>query len=156
MKPNCVSCDILAGKRTSPGGTIYENDHWHVDSVIAPVYWQGFLIIKLKRHCEHLADLTPAEAASLGPTIQLTCQALTAVLDPGKVYICSIGDGVKHIHFWALPRPRTMRPGMRRVSRHLNMRAGLTRLGFKRWVYSDDEVAVLAGQLRRKLAKSET
>ena len=40
------------------------------------------MIIKLKRHCEHLAELTPEEAASLGPVLQSTCAALTKVLQP--------------------------------------------------------------------------
>lgn len=56
LLPGCMSCDILAGKRTVPGGVIYENEHWRVDSVVSPVVWRGFLVIKLKRHCEHLAE----------------------------------------------------------------------------------------------------
>jgi len=57
LVPGCMSCDILAGKLTTPGGVIYENEYWHVDSVVSPVCWLGFLIIKLKRHCEHLGAL---------------------------------------------------------------------------------------------------
>ena len=59
LVPGCMSCDILAGRRTEPGGVIYENAYWHVGSVTSPVVWRGFLIVKLKRHCEHLAGLTP-------------------------------------------------------------------------------------------------
>ena len=98
--PGCMSCDILAGKLTTPGGVIYEDEYWQVDSVISPVYWRGFLIIKLKRHCEHLAELTPEEAGALGPVVRATCSALAEVLKPAKVYVCSFGDGVKHIHLW--------------------------------------------------------
>jgi diadenosine tetraphosphate (Ap4A) HIT family hydrolase len=68
-----LSCDLLAGRRTEPGGMIYEDEHWHVASMVVPVYWRGFLSLKLKRHCEHIAELTPAEAASLGPVLQATC-----------------------------------------------------------------------------------
>jgi ATP adenylyltransferase len=117
LVPGCMSCDILAGKRTSPGGVIYEDEYWHVDSVIGPVFWRGFLIVKLKRHCEHLAELTPDEASALGPIIQTACSALTELLDPAKVYVCSFGDGVKHIHFWVLPCPREMRPGLHWVAK---------------------------------------
>jgi hypothetical protein len=45
----CLSCDILSGKLSPPGGVIYEDDYWHVDSVIGPVVWRGFLIVKLTR-----------------------------------------------------------------------------------------------------------
>ena len=144
-----MSCDILSGKIPSPGGVIYENDDWHVDSVQPPVVWKGFLIVKLKRHCEHIAELTPQEALSLGPTLQQTCRALSDVLHPAKIYVCSFGDGVKHIHFWVLPRPPEMRPGMHTVISHLDARTALTRyLGLKKWIVPEADVVYLADQLR--------
>jgi diadenosine tetraphosphate (Ap4A) HIT family hydrolase len=147
--PGCISCDILTGKITAPGGVIYENEYWHVDSVVSPVYWRGFLIVKLKRHCEHLAELTSKEAESLGPVVKATCSALGDVLHPEKVYVCSFGDGIKHIHLWVLPRFPEMRPGMHWVLLNLNFRALLTlRLGIKKWVCSDEEVAEDVRRLR--------
>ena len=151
LVPGCLSCDILAGKRTVPGGVIYENEHWDVGSVVSPVFWRGFLIIKLKRHCEHLAELTPEEAAALGPVVQTTCLALSEVLKPAKVYVCSFGDGVKHIHFWVLPRPPEMRAGMHWVFLNLDIRAVLTRrLGIKKWICSDEEAADIVAQVRQQ------
>ena len=145
----CLSCDIVTGKQVEPGGVIYENTYWHVGSAVGPAVWRGFLIIKLKRHCEHLAELTPDEAAVLGPVMRTTCLALTEVLGPAKVYVCSFGDGVKHVHFWALPRPAEMRPGMHPVMFNLDMRLTLTRLlGIKKWVISDEEVSFTADKLR--------
>ena len=154
LVPGCMSCEILAGRRTAPGGVIYEDAHWHVDSVTSPVLWRGFLIIKLKRHCEHLAQLTPQEAGALGPVMQTTCLALSEVLKPAKVYVCSFGDGVKHIHFWILPRPPEIRPGMHWVFLNLDLRAFLTRrFGVRRWLCSDDEVADLAAQMRAQMRR---
>ena len=152
LMPGCMSCDILAGRRTVPGGVIYEDEYWHVDSIASPVFWRGFLIVKLKRHCEHLADLTPEEAAALGPVVQMTCRALSDVLKPAKVYVCSFGDGIKHIHLWVLPRPPEMRPGMHWVFWNLDVRATLTRrFGLKRWLVSDEEVAHIADQVRQRI-----
>lgn len=145
----CLSCDIVTGKQLEPGGVIYENAYWHVGSAVGPLVWRGFLVIKLKRHCEHLAELTPEEAAVLGPVIRTTCLALTEVLRTAKVYVCSFGDGVKHVHFWALPRPPEMHPGMHPVMFNLDMRLTLTRLlGIKKWVISDEEVSYTANKLR--------
>jgi len=155
-RPGCLSCDFLAGRKTAPGGTIYENEFWLVDSASAPATWRGFLIIKLKRHCEQLAELTPEEAAALGPVVRLTCAAVAAVLKPAKVYVCSFGDGVRHIHFWVLPRPAEMRPGMKGVMRHLARRDGLARLGVRRWVIPDAEVARLAGEMRAEMQRLGT
>lgn len=150
----CMSCAVLAGEIKPPGGVVYEDEFWHVDSVVGPVFWQGFLIIKLKRHCEHLADLTQEEARALGPVVRATCAALTEVLKPAKVYVCSFGDGVKHIHIWILPRPAEMRPGMHWVMLHLDIRALLTRrFGIKRWLLSDAEVEDLAEQVRGRIQR---
>lgn len=150
----CLSCDILSGKQTEPGGTIYENEHWHVGSAVEPVVWPGFLIVKQKRHCEHLAELTPGEAASLGPTVRETCRAVAQVMRPAKTYVCSFGDGVRHIHFWILPRPPEMRPGMHWVILNLDLRLMLTRrLGVKRWVCSDEEVMQMAERLRAQFIR---
>ena len=151
LRAGCLSCDVVAGKRTEPGGVIYEDDYWHVGSIMQPVVWRGFLIIKLKRHCEHLAELTPEESAALGPVLAAACAAVQEVVRPAKVYVCSFGDGVKHIHFWILPRPAGMRPGMHTVFRNLDLRMGLTRLGIKRWVCSDEEVAATVQLLRQQL-----
>ena len=145
----CLSCDIVTGKQVEPGGVIYENTYWHVGSAVGPAVWRGFLVIKLKRHCEHLAELTPEEAAVLGPVLRTTCLALTEVLRTAKVYVYSFGDGVKHVHFWALPRPPEMRPGMHQVLFNLDMRLTLTRLlGIKKWMISDEEVGHTADKLR--------
>jgi diadenosine tetraphosphate (Ap4A) HIT family hydrolase len=149
----CVSCDILAGRRSEPGGVIYEDEYWHVGSVVRPVVWPGFLVVKLKRHCEQLSELTPAEAAALGPVLQVTCQALASVLNPAKVYVCSFGDGVKHIHFWILPRPLAMRPGMHWVMLNLDLRVMLARLGVKRWLVSDAELLSLAERVRSQIGQ---
>jgi diadenosine tetraphosphate (Ap4A) HIT family hydrolase len=150
----CLSCDVVSGIRTEPGGVIYEDDHWHVGSIMPPVVWQGFLIVKLKRHCEQLAELTPEEAASLGLVITAACAAVREVLKPAKVYVCSFGDGVKHIHFWILPRPPEMHSGMHTVMRNLDIRMGLTRLlGIKRWVCSDEEIVETANRLREQFQR---
>jgi diadenosine tetraphosphate (Ap4A) HIT family hydrolase len=118
------------------------------------VVWRGFLVIKLKRHCEHLAELAPEEAANLGLVIRTTCLALTEVLGSAKVYVFSFGDGVRHVHFWALPRPPWMRAGMHRVLFNLDMRTTLTRmLGFKRWVITDEEVSHISDKLREAFIK---
>lgn len=149
-QPGCISCDTLLGKFSSPGGTIYENAFWHVNHIGAPIVWKGFLIIKAKRHVEHLAELTPEEAGALGPVIQAACRALTQVLRPAKVFVCSFGDGTRHVHFWALPRPPEMKPGMHPVLFNLDLRMTLTKkLGFKRWLVPNSEVEALANDLRR-------
>ncbi len=155
LKHGCIVCDIVAGKVIEPGGTIYEDEFWQVGSALLPVVWRGFLFIKLKRHCEHLAELTPREAAALGSVIQMTCRAVMEVLQPAKIFVCSFGEGVGHIHFWVLPRPRGMRPGMHPVVFTLDVRTFLTRrLGVKRWIVPPGEVAEIAGRVRARMREN--
>jgi diadenosine tetraphosphate (Ap4A) HIT family hydrolase len=146
----CTACNIVSGKVIHPGGTIYEDEYWHVDSAGHANIWRGFLMIKLKRHCVHLADLNNQEAAALGGTIQATNQALMAVLHPAKIFLCSFGEGNAHIHFWVLPRPPEMRPGMHPVFFNLDWRLTLTRLfHLKTWLVPDVETARIAGAVRK-------
>jgi len=79
-----MACDIVSRKLIQPGGTIFENAYWHVDTAKHANIWPGFLMIKLKRHSVHLSDLTQPEAASLGIVIQVTNQALMEILHPAK------------------------------------------------------------------------
>ncbi|WP_366145947.1 MULTISPECIES: HIT family protein [unclassified Nostoc] len=68
-------------------------------------------MIKLKRHCEHLAELISEEANALGRIIQNTCSALSQVIKPAKIHVCSWGEQVKHIHFHVIPRSSAMPVG---------------------------------------------
>ena len=154
LLPGCMACDIVSGKFIQPGGTIFENAYWHVDAAKHANVWPGFLMIKLKRHCVNLAELTPPEAASLGIVIQITNQALMEVLHPAKIYLCSFGDGNSHIHLWVLPRPPEMKPGMHPVIFNLDMRRNLTKyLHFKKWLVPEAELVRIAEQVRMNIEK---
>lgn len=155
--PGCTSCDVLLGNISPPGGVIFQDDHWHVDSVLAPVHWRGFLIAKLKRHCEHLADLTENEATSIGHVLCAACAAVADELSCPRVYVCSFGDGVKHVHFWILPRHQGTWPGRRWVMACLTARKFLAQfLGVRHWQCADNDVEALADRLRKRMRRSLT
>jgi len=128
----CLACDELAGKVRAPGGVIYEDQHWMVSHRLGHDAVPGHLILKLKRHCEHLAELTPAEAATLGPMIQKTSSALSKLLNAVKVYAASYGEEVGHIHFFIIPRTADMPAGNMRVLLYLRLHTLLIRCGLKR------------------------
>ena len=80
---SCLPCDILEGRIAPPGGVIHEAEHWVVDHSISPVRLKGWLIIKPKRHCEHIAELTEkaAQASSMKANpISLTRDDLFGIL----------------------------------------------------------------------------
>lgn len=145
----CLACDGLRGKLKPPGGIIYQNDYWIVEHSLSPVILRGYLIIKLKRHCEHLADLTAEEAMALGAVIQQTCLALSSVIKPAKIHVCSWGEQVKHIHFHVIPRTANMPVGNLKLLIYLRFKKIFNQIGLGRWV-SDQEAAEVAAKLRQE------
>ena len=100
----CMACDANAGRLTAPGGVIYEDDLWRVEHALSPALLRGWLIVKPRRHVEHLADLTLDEASALGPLVQRVSGALQRALAAERVYVCSFGELVNHVHLYVLPR----------------------------------------------------
>ena len=82
----CASCATLSGVNVPPGGILYDNSHWVVFLRAQPLLVPGQGFIVLKRHCEHLSELTSAELAALGPMLQRTQSAYDRVLRPAKVH----------------------------------------------------------------------
>ncbi|MBW4425666.1 MAG: HIT family protein [Nostoc desertorum CM1-VF14] len=146
----CLACSVLAGKIQAPGGVIYEDNYWVVEHSLNPVLLPGYLIIKLKRHCKHLAQLTPEEASALGGIIQNTCSALSQVVKPAKIHVCSWGEQVKHIHFHIIPRSSTMPIGNLKLLIYLRIKNLLNQLGLGKWV-SDAEAAEISQKLKQIL-----
>ncbi len=102
----CIGCEVVEGNIKTPGGFIYQDEFWTVTHSIssegAPL--KGMLILQPKRHCTHLADLSLEEIANLGLILRETCKAVHELLHPMKIYACSVGEGVKHVHFMIMPR----------------------------------------------------
>jgi len=64
----------------------------------------GSLFVMPKRHVESISDLTESESQELGPVIKKMSELLTKKLSPQKVYVCSFGEVLKHVHFHIVPR----------------------------------------------------
>ena len=107
----CSVCAEVAGRIAAPGGNVYENAWWVVAHHTGPWTDPGELIVKARRHCETLADLTPAEAEALGPLLRASVAAIERVVRPERVYVASYGERVRHVHFFLLPRTRRLPAG---------------------------------------------
>ena len=90
----------------TPGGFIHQDRSWTVTHSIssngAPL--KGMLILQPRRHCTQLAELAAEEIENLGLLLRETCKAIQEILNPAKIYACSVGEGVKHVHFMMIPR----------------------------------------------------
>jgi diadenosine tetraphosphate (Ap4A) HIT family hydrolase len=144
---NCLSCDVVAGRRETPGGVIFESELWHLSHQISPVQLAGFLILQPKRHVEQVGDLTAEEAATLGPLLSAASQALNRHLEARKVYVCSFGSVLLHVHFYLVP----VRPAM---PSDLTGSKLLDEVFTGRWACDDAEAADAAARVRVELAKN--
>jgi diadenosine tetraphosphate (Ap4A) HIT family hydrolase len=107
----CSVCAEVAGRIVVPGGSIFENQWWIVAHHAGPWTDPGELIVKARRHCETLSELTPAEAGSLGPILRAAVAAVERAVQPERVYVACWGERVRHVHFFLLPRTRSLPAG---------------------------------------------
>lgn len=118
VEDGCLACELTSGKRTLPGGRIYETNLWVVEHTIGPLP-AGTLIVKPFRHCLTLSQLTPEEAEQLGPLLNLVSHVITELTACDQVYSClwsHAGWTPGHIHFvlqpaWDRQREKYDRPG---------------------------------------------
>ena len=102
--PDCLACQILAGTRSVPGGTIAENPWWVADHCVGP-YGLGSVVIKTRAHRENLWDLSMAETAALGPFMQQMSKAIAEAMQAERVYVSLwVDQPPYHVHFVLQPR----------------------------------------------------
>jgi diadenosine tetraphosphate (Ap4A) HIT family hydrolase len=130
--PGCAACSEVAGNLHAPGGVILDDGLWFVSHHTGPLTDPGELIIKTRRHCESLAELTPAEADALGPVLRAGVRALERVVVAERIYAVSFNERLRHVHFLLLPRTASMPRGhvisdLYRRARNLLRKVGILR-----------------------------
>ncbi len=135
----CFICRKHNGEETAPpGGYIYEDQHWmvcHAPGKLGPL---GTLFIESKRHYIDYAEMTDDESASFGSVMRMIYQALKLHTRAERVYQVTLIEGIPHFHSWLVPhRKDEPEKGMKFLMRDDSC--------------SDDDAAVLAGQLRETM-----
>ncbi|GIG90099.1 HIT family protein [Plantactinospora endophytica] len=106
MADDCYSCrqesDLAAA---APSERVHLTEYWraaHAFNSSLP----GWLILLPRRHVTSIAELTPAEAAELGPLVHQLSETLHAVLRCTKPYVVQFAEaeGFAHVHFHLVPR----------------------------------------------------
>ena len=101
---DCLACQIVEGELTVPGGIIAQNAWWMADHCIGN-HGVGAIVVKTLAHRENLWELTPNEAASMGPFLQQMTQAMQVALQAERIYINSwVDQPPYHMHFVLQPR----------------------------------------------------
>jgi len=109
MGEKCLACRLNAGELTAPGGIMYSDDYWSVDHALNPgdatfSPLKGHVIVRARRHVRHVHLLENEEAMNLGLVLRDVAEAVARAMDPQRVYVCSIGESVAHLHWHIIPR----------------------------------------------------
>ena len=128
----CSACAEVAGDVSAPGGAIVDDGLWYVSHHTGPYTDPGELIVKTRRHCESLAELTREEAAALGPLLRAAVGALERAVVSERIYAVSFNERIRHVHFLLLPRTAAMPRGHVISDIYRRMRNVLRKVGLVR------------------------
>lgn len=73
----------------------------------------GWFFLRLRRHAEGWAGLTPGEAAGFGAVSQRVDAAIRAATGVEKVYFMNFGENHPHFHYLVIARPLDLEPAAR-------------------------------------------
>lgn len=92
------------GYPTPPGGHLVDDGIWRVGHGPTPYWPAGTLLIESHRHFLDFADMTEAEATSIGPLIRRFVGPLKQAMDAPRIHVFSCMEGAAHFHLWLVPR----------------------------------------------------
>lgn len=101
----CLGCDVLAGRRTLPGGIVHQTAGWVVNHVIGPMNL-GTLVVSPKEHVVAIADLDNTAVAEFGPVLRATARVVEVLCQPEQTYMSLWSHGPsarKHLHVAVQP-----------------------------------------------------
>lgn len=99
----CLTCSIIKGDKTLPGGFIFKNEEvimHHCIDVNVP----GYLVISPIRHVIEYHDLTDIELTTIAKILKIVVSILYKIPGVGKVYILNFAEETRHFHFHIFPR----------------------------------------------------
>lgn len=102
----CYPCRMnAAGSDLPPRERVYDDGLWRVAHAFNSTL-PAWLVMLPKRHVTSLAELTPAEAAALGPLLQRLTAALSELTGCEKTYVALFAEaeGFEHLHVHVVPR----------------------------------------------------
>lgn len=112
---SCYSCAQATQLAELPlRDRMYVADGWRVAHAIQCAL-PGWLVVVPSQHITSIAELTSAQASSLGPLLVRLSKALIEVTGCSKTYIAMFAEaeGFQHLHIHVIPREPDMPEDLR-------------------------------------------
>jgi len=108
MQKGCVFCQIVKGEKKVH--IIYEDKGVLVFLDEFPIA-KGHTLVVFKRHCRDIMETAPEEAAKLGKIVAWIAHGIKLALGAEFIYIASLCEDVRHVHFHLIPRYKKDKKG---------------------------------------------
>lgn len=95
---SCAGCEL------DPSKVLLRRKGFLLHAVNQPTPVKGWLVLTSERHARAWYDLTPEEAAAIGPLARDVMQAQLRALNAEHVYALALGDILQHFHLHLVPR----------------------------------------------------
>jgi diadenosine tetraphosphate (Ap4A) HIT family hydrolase len=104
-EPECLTCAQNDNPDLPPRERVHVGQRWRVAHAFGTAL-PGWLVVLPRRHVTALDELTPEEAADLGPLLRGLTAAMRSVLGCAKSYVALFAEaeGFAHVHFHVIPR----------------------------------------------------
>ncbi|MGD7049702.1 HIT family protein [Rossellomorea marisflavi] len=97
---DCVICK----KHEESQMNIYEDENWIISPGTFDSHLKGYLFMEPKRHIENWTEFKPEELSEVGLLISKIEFGLKKLIDLERLYVLTISEQVRHIHFHLIPR----------------------------------------------------
>lgn len=105
MSPHCPVCDRISAPENPL--EVYRNPRvalYHMSGIDLP----GYLVLAPVRHVEHAGELDDSDLSELARVQARAVRFILGIPGVRKVYACSFGEAVPHLHIHLFPRTDAM------------------------------------------------
>jgi histidine triad (HIT) family protein len=100
----CVGCEIVAGRQTTPGGFVHQTEHFVVHALAGASPIAGWMVLTSRVHARGIYDLPDEALSAIGPLAARVMKEQKKALGAEHVYAMAIGDALLHSHLHLIPR----------------------------------------------------
>jgi len=104
MTSPCPACDVVAGRRTPPGGVLVREGGFVVHAVDGPTPVAGWVVVTPEAHVRAVHDLDDAAHARLFALAHRVARAQRDALGAEHGYVAAFGEVLRHAHLHVVPR----------------------------------------------------